>query len=104
MIFFGTSAYAALEADELLTAKGIAVDSMRIKAFPFTDEVEQFIQAHKQVFVIEQNRDAQFRSLLVNELGVNPKQLIPVLNYDGTPISADVIIRQVKEGLSVAPA
>jgi 2-oxoglutarate/2-oxoacid ferredoxin oxidoreductase subunit alpha len=99
MIFFGTSAYAALEADELLTENGIAVDTMRIKAFPFTEEVAQFIEAHQQVFVIEQNRDAQFRSLLINELDVNPKQLIPVLNYDGTPISADVIIKQVKEGL-----
>ncbi|MFT4666579.1 MAG: 2-oxoglutarate ferredoxin oxidoreductase subunit alpha [Polaribacter sp.] len=101
MIFFGTSAYAALEADELLTEQGIAIDSMRIRAFPFTSEVEKFISEHKQVFIIEQNRDAQFRSLLVNELGINPKQLIPVLNYDGTPISADVILRQIKEGLSM---
>ncbi len=100
MIFFGTSAYAALEADELLTEQGIAIDSMRIRALPFTSEVEKFISEHKQVFIIEQNRDAQFRSLLINELDLNPKQLISVLNYDGTPISADVIMRQVKEGLS----
>ena len=102
LIFFGTSAYAALEADELLKAEGIHVDSMRIKALPFNEEVNQFIKEHDQVFVIDQNRDGQFRSLLINELDVNPQQLISILNYDGMPITADNIIKQVKNGLAVA--
>jgi 2-oxoglutarate ferredoxin oxidoreductase subunit alpha len=79
---------------ELLEQQGIVLDAMRIKAFPFNKTVENFIEEHEQVFVIEQNRDAQFRSLLVNELEVSPKKLISILNYDGMPITADTIMQQ----------
>lgn len=58
---------------DILTEKGISVDAMRVKGFPFAAGIEDFIDQHEQVFVIEQNRDAQFRSLLVNELEINPK-------------------------------
>ena len=95
VIFFGTSTYAALEAMELLEQQGIVLDAMRIKAFPFNKTVDNFIEEHEQVFVIEQNRDAQFRSLLVNELEVYPKKLISILNYDGMPITADTIMQQI---------
>jgi 2-oxoglutarate/2-oxoacid ferredoxin oxidoreductase subunit alpha len=92
MIFFGTTTYAALEALDLLKQEeGITLDAMRATAFPFHASVEAFIEAHDQVFVIEQNRDAQFRTLLINELEINPKKLIKVLNYDGMPITADAI-------------
>ncbi|MCB0564043.1 MAG: 2-oxoacid:acceptor oxidoreductase subunit alpha, partial [Phaeodactylibacter sp.] len=97
LIFFGTTTYAALEAMELLREKGINLDAMRLRAFPFSDSVRQFIEAHEQVFVVEQNRDAQLRSMLINELDLYPKQLIPVLNYDGQPISADTIEQQIIE-------
>lgn len=99
IIFFGTSSYAALEAMDLLKQKGIVLDAMRIKSFPFNSTVEDFIASHEEVFIIEQNRDKQFRSLLVNELEINPKKLLPVLNYGGMPITADAIIQQIMEKL-----
>lgn len=96
VIFFGTTTYAALEAMDLLRdEEGITLDAMRVTAFPFHSSVEEFIAAHDQVFVIEQNRDAQFRTLLINELEVNPKKLIKILNYDGMPITAEAIRRQI---------
>ena len=95
VIFFGTSRYAAEEALDIMRADGMKIDAMRLKAFPFSQDVADFIDAHKQVFVVEQNRDAQMRTLLINELEVNPKKLIRVLNFDGTPITADLIIEPI---------
>jgi 2-oxoglutarate ferredoxin oxidoreductase subunit alpha len=99
MIFFGTTTYAALEAKDLLEAQGITLDTMRVKAFPFGDDVKHFIDTHERVFVVEQNRDAQFKSLLVNELGTNPEELTSILNYDGFPITADVIREKIHKNL-----
>lgn len=101
LIFFGTTTYAALEAMDMLEAEGMKMDAMRMLAFPFCESVEEFITDHEQVFVIEQNRDAQFRSLLINELEINPMKLIPVLNYDGFPITADNIQKQILSKISV---
>jgi 2-oxoglutarate/2-oxoacid ferredoxin oxidoreductase subunit alpha len=95
IIFFGTTLFPALEAMDLLRGEGLNIDAMRIKSFPFPESVEAFIEAHEKVFVIEQNRDAQFRSLLVNELETNPKKLIKVLNFDGMPITANAILNQI---------
>jgi 2-oxoglutarate ferredoxin oxidoreductase subunit alpha len=95
MIFFGTTLYPALEVMDMLTEQGITIDALRIKAFPFTNKIHDFIESHDQVFVIEQNRDGQFRSLLVNELEINPKKLIKVLNYDGMPVTANCIMNQI---------
>ncbi|WP_037328369.1 2-oxoacid:acceptor oxidoreductase subunit alpha [Runella zeae] len=96
VVFFGTTTYAALEALDLLKQEeDIVIDAMRATAFPFHESVEQFIEAHDHVFVIEQNRDAQFRTLLINELEINPKKLIKILNYDGMPITAEAIRRQI---------
>ena len=103
IIFFGTTRYAALEAIELLEAEGIWLDGMRILAFPFNQMVAAFIESHEKIFVIEQNRDAQFRSLLINELEVYPKKLIKVLNYDGMPITADTIKNQIIEKYPLSP-
>jgi 2-oxoglutarate ferredoxin oxidoreductase subunit alpha len=89
VVFFGTSAYSAEEAMDIMGQSDLTFDAMRIKAFPFSKTVEDFIDAHEKIFVIEQNRDAQMRSLLISELETNPKKLIPVLNYDGMPITAD---------------
>lgn len=97
LIFFGTSTYATLEAIDLLKEQGIFVDAMRIKAFPFSQSVEDFIAAHDTVFVVEQNRDAQMRMLLVNELEINPKKLIKVLYYDGFPLTADFIAGEIRK-------
>jgi 2-oxoglutarate ferredoxin oxidoreductase subunit alpha len=99
MLFFGTTTYAAIEAQDLLQAQGITLDAIRIKSFPFNAEVQQFIDSHQRVFIVEQNRDAQFKSLIVNELGVNPAKLTSILNYDGFPITADVIREKIFQSL-----
>ncbi len=99
VLFFGTSTYAAEEAFQLLKDEGITLDAMRVKAFPFGKKFTDFIEKHEKIFVIEQNRDAQFRSVMLIELGTNPDKLISVLNYDGTPITADFIYSKIKENL-----
>lgn len=96
LLFFGTTTYAAEEAMDILSERGEAVDALRIKAFPFNQTVEDFIENHKYVYVIEQNRDAQMRTLLVNELEVHPKKLLKILNFDGMPMTADMIVDQIK--------
>jgi len=101
IVYFGTSNYAASEALEKFKSEGLDLDSMRILAFPFGKEVENFMDNHETVFVIEQNRDAQMRGLLIDELETNPKKLIRILNYDGMPITADTIYNQIKEKVSV---
>ena len=101
VLFFGTSQYAAEEAMDMLKKDGIEMDAMRIKSFPFNQTVEDFINAHEHVFVIEQNRDAQMRSLLMIELSADPRKLVSVLNYDGTPITADNITKQISNKLLV---
>ena len=100
-IYFGSTAPAMEEALAALAGQGIHLDTLRIRAFPFHDSVAEFIAAHEQVFVIEQNRDAQLRSLLVNELVVDPAKLMPVLHYDGTPITARFIIGEIGDKLSM---
>ena len=97
VIFFGTSTYAAEEAIELLREEGIELDAMRVRAFPFGKAFRDFADAHDRLFVIEQNRDAQFRSLMMIELGIDASKLISVLNYDGMPITADNIFRQIRD-------
>jgi 2-oxoglutarate ferredoxin oxidoreductase subunit alpha len=99
MIFFGTTTYAALEAKDLLEEQGIPLDVMRVKAFPFSDAVKTFIDEHERVFVVEQNRDAQFKSLLINELGTDSSDLYSILNYDGFPITADLIRQKIFKNL-----
>jgi 2-oxoglutarate ferredoxin oxidoreductase subunit alpha len=99
VLYFGTSTYAAEEAVKLLNEEGISLDTMRVRAFPFGKQFAHFINAHKKVFIIEQNRDAQFKSLMMIESGINPDKLISVLNYDGTPITADNILKQIKASL-----
>ncbi|HEX6124835.1 MAG TPA: 2-oxoacid:acceptor oxidoreductase subunit alpha [Pyrinomonadaceae bacterium] len=97
VIFFGTSTYATEEAIEMLADEDIRLDAMRVRAFPFGRSFREFVDSHERIFVIEQNRDAQFRSLMMIELSVNPAKLISVLNYDGMPITADNIYRQIRE-------
>jgi 2-oxoglutarate ferredoxin oxidoreductase subunit alpha len=100
-IYYGSTGAAMDETLATLAAQGILVDTLRVRAFPFHDSVAEFIVAHEQVFVIEQNRDAQLRSLLVNELVVDPAKLMPVLHYDGTPITARFIFGEIGDKLSM---
>jgi len=96
-IYFGSTSPAMAEAIEVLEADHVHLDTLRIRAFPFPDLVAEFIAAHKQVFVVEQNRDAQLRGLLINEFGIDPAKLVAVLHYDGTPITARFIAREIAE-------
>ncbi len=98
-IYYGSTSPAMDEAFARMQADGIALDTMRVRAFPFPDSVREFIDAHESVFVVEQNRDAQLRSLLVNEFGIDPARLIAVLHYDGTPITARFIADAIAQRL-----
>jgi len=102
ILFFGTSHYAAEEAMDILKHDNIVLDAIRIKSFPFNHEVQNFIDKHDRVFVIEQNRDAQMKSLLMIELSANPANLISILNYDGMPITAEKIITEIEAVVKVA--
>ena len=101
-IYYGSTTPAMVEADMMLTEQGIHLDLLRVRGFPFGDEVAAFIGGHDHVFVVEQNRDGQLRSLLVNELEIDPKRLGKVVHYDGTPISARFISRAIVEHLERA--
>jgi len=95
MLFFGTTTDSALEAIDQLREQGIHMDGMRLKAAPFPQSVIDYILDHETIYVVEQNRDGQMRSILINELEIDPRRLVAVLNYDGFPITADNIIRQI---------
>lgn len=99
ILFIGTTTPSALEAIDLLAADDIHLDAMRLRAFPFNKEVKKFITSHEVVYVVEQNRDAQLRSLLVNELEITPQKLIPILNYDGFPVTAETIRQLISKRL-----
>ncbi len=97
VIYYGTTALPIPEALDRLREEGIELDRMRLRAFPFGAEVERFLAEHELLFVIEQNRDAQMKTLLVNELGIDPARLISVLYYAGLSISADTIQAQISQ-------
>jgi 2-oxoglutarate ferredoxin oxidoreductase subunit alpha len=99
VLYFGTSEASSREAVDYLAAEGVLLDAMRVRAFPFNQEVEDFIDQHERVFVIEQNRDAQLRTLLMAEFEFGPDKLKSVLCFDGTPISARNIRKQIMEHL-----
>ncbi|MCO5108226.1 MAG: 2-oxoacid:acceptor oxidoreductase subunit alpha [Burkholderiaceae bacterium] len=101
-IYYGSTSPAMSEAIDQLEAREMPLDTLRLRAFPFGDEVARFVAAHDTLFVVEQNRDAQLRTMLVNELGVDPARLVPVLHYDGTPITARFIVEAIAERLSGA--
>jgi 2-oxoglutarate/2-oxoacid ferredoxin oxidoreductase subunit alpha len=99
VIYFGSTAPAMDEANLTLRDAGKHLDLLRVRAFPFHHTVEDFIADHDFVFVVEQNRDAQLRSLIVNECGIDPARLVPILHYDGTPITARFIANAIGERL-----
>jgi 2-oxoglutarate ferredoxin oxidoreductase subunit alpha len=106
VLYFGSTSPAMTEALAALEARGLHLDAMRVRAFPFADEVVDFVLNHDQVFLVEQNRDAQLKTLLVNEGAIDPARIVSVLHYDGTPITARFIIDAIAErmaALNVVP-
>src|SRR5260370_22050740 len=106
VIYYGSTAPAMDEAIIMLAERGNRLDMLRIRAFPFHQDVPDFIAEHEFVFLVEQNRDAQLRSLVVNECGIDPLRIMPILHYDGTPITARFIARPIGDdldALKVAP-
>jgi 2-oxoglutarate ferredoxin oxidoreductase subunit alpha len=104
VIYFGSTAPAMHEALEMLEGEGRRLDALRVRGFPFAQSVFDFVAAHDRVFVVEQNRDAQLRTLLMTEGDIDPAKLIAVLHYDGTPITARFIAGAVGRALSAAHA
>jgi 2-oxoglutarate ferredoxin oxidoreductase subunit alpha len=96
-IYYGSTSPAMQEALDVLALRGIHVNALRVRGFPFQDEIAEFVASHPWVFVIEQNRDAQLKTLLVNEAKVNPSRLLSILHYDGTPITARFIVDQISQ-------
>ena len=90
-LYYGSTSPAMGEAAEILAADGLPIDIMRVRGFPFSQDIVDFIDAHDEIFIVEQNRDAQLRMLVINECAIDPARLIPVLHYDGTPITAQFI-------------
>ncbi len=95
VLHFGSTAAAMDEALEMLASEGLHVDALRVRAFPLAREVAEFVRDHEQTFVVEQNRDAQMRTLLTIDLGIAPARLIPILHYGGMPVSARFIFGEI---------
>ena len=100
-IFYGSTTVAMEEALAALETRGLHLDTLRVRAFPFSEDVIEFINAHDQVFVVEQNRDAQLQKLLVNECAVDPARTISILHYDGTPITARFITGAIADRMNL---
>ncbi len=88
VIYYGSTEASMQEALDLLHEEGVILDAMRLRAFPFNLEVWEFIEDHDLLFIVEQNRDGQMRTLIMAEGGIIPDKLVSVLCFDGHPISA----------------
>jgi 2-oxoglutarate ferredoxin oxidoreductase subunit alpha len=98
-IYYGSTSPSMDEAIEALENDGMHLDTLRVRAFPFPDSVAEFIAAHDKVFIVEQNRDGQLRSLVINEFGIDPAKLIALLHYEGAPITARFIGGEISKML-----
>jgi 2-oxoglutarate ferredoxin oxidoreductase subunit alpha len=99
VIYFGSTSPAMAEALDHLEAEGHHVNALRVRAFPFSTAVEDFIHEHDRVFIVEQNRDAQLRTMLMSDFTLDGRKLVPVLHYDGTPITARFIAGDIARKL-----
>jgi 2-oxoglutarate/2-oxoacid ferredoxin oxidoreductase subunit alpha len=99
VIYYGSTSPAMDEAIHMIEARGHLLNRLRLRAFPFHSSVTSFVADHDFVFIVEQNRDGQVRSLIVNECSIDPVRLVPILHYDGTPITARFITRAIADHL-----
>ena len=100
-IYYGSTSAAMAEALAALEKQGLHLDTLPVRAFPFSEEVIDFINAHDQVFMVEQNRDSQLQKLIVNECALDPARFISILHYDGTPITARYITTAIAERMAL---
>ena len=104
VIYFGSTDASMKETLDLLQEEGIVLDAMRLRAFPFNLEVWEFIEDHDLLFIVEQNRDGQMRTLIMAEGGIVPDKLVSILCFDGSPITADFIFNKITSHISGYPA
>ncbi|MGB5684885.1 MAG: 2-oxoacid:acceptor oxidoreductase subunit alpha [Candidatus Electrothrix sp.] len=98
-LFFGSSTHASYEAVDIMASQNVIMNSLRLRGFPFQNEVQYFLDRHEYIFVIEQNRDSQMRTLLIQECTINPDKLIPITNIDGMSLTARHIMTSIEEQL-----
>jgi 2-oxoglutarate ferredoxin oxidoreductase subunit alpha len=103
-IYFGSTTPAMHEALEHLEAGGHHIDALRVRGFPFGEEVYEFIANHDEICVVEQNRDAQLRTLLMVEGNISPAKLTSILHYDGTPITARFLADAIEKRFEAVTA
>jgi len=103
LIFYGTSTHSTYEAVSRFSEKGVKLNTLRVRAFPFQNEVVEFVDRHDVLFVIEQNRDGQLRTMLINECGILPDKLQSILNIDGLPITANFITSSIRNSRFITP-
>ena len=96
VIYFGSTEVAMQEALDILNEETIKLDAMRLRSFPFNLSVWEFIEDHDLLFIVEQNRDGQMRTLLMAEGGIIPDKLVSILSFNGQPITADFISNKIK--------
>ena len=100
IITIGSGDGACTEALDRLAQQNVELNYCRIKAFPFSDEVSEFIEQHEVVYVVEQNRDAQLRTLLINDIEADQSKLVSLLHYDGMPINSEFVVDRVLEEIA----
>ena len=100
VIYFGSTSPAMAEALDHLEQAGNHVNALRVRSFPFSTAVEDFVHEHDKVFIVEQNRDGQLRTMLMADFTFDARKLIPVLHYDGTPITARFIAADIAKKLA----
>ena len=104
VIYYGSTEASMQEALDLLHEEGVILDAMRLRAFPFNLEVWEFIEDHDLLFIVEQNRDGQMRTLIMAEGGIIPDKLVSILCFDGQPITADFISNKISSHLTGSPS
>ena len=104
VIYYGSTDCSMQEALDSLKDEKVDVDAMRIRSFPFNLEVWEFIEEHDLLFIVEQNRDGQMRTLLMAEGGITPDKLVSILCFDGQPITASFITKKIIAHISGIPS
>jgi 2-oxoglutarate ferredoxin oxidoreductase subunit alpha len=99
IISIGGCHAAVLEAVDRLAEQGVRADYLRVRGFPFAPEIAEFVRSHERCFVVEQNRDAQLRSLIALETGIALDAMTSLLDYGGLPLTADFVVAGVLAGL-----